>query len=139
METIGADCATLFGAETNTVKIRTAVALATMVLGAAVGVRALAQEPSPTQPAPAQQAPAPQVPPRDPQADILLRLMQPMARPEPAGSMTRDDVHTLPPPKPDTLPKNIRFEAIVTDPRCLPGDNLFPEPGPAARYPGRRR
>lgn len=107
-------------------KLATVVALGTMLVAAAVGSLAFAQEPQPPQT-------------RDPRAEILLRQLVDPVRPAPADSLTRDDLRHLPPPRPDRLSDTVRFSVTVTDPRCLPGEDLLPEPGPAARrdlFPG---
>ncbi|MBI2219329.1 MAG: hypothetical protein HYU51_18785 [Candidatus Rokubacteria bacterium] len=106
-------------------KVITIAALGTLLLAAAS--TASAQAPSQTE--------TPRAP--NPQAEILLRLLEP-ARPALADSLTRDDLEQLPPPRPDTLKDTVRVHVIVTDPRCLPGDDLFNEPLPGRR-PSRRR
>jgi hypothetical protein len=103
------------------VKLTTMVALGTMLVAAAVGSPAFAQETQPPQA-------------RDPRAEILLRQLVDPVRPVPAESLTRDDIQHLPPPRPDRLSDTVRFSVTVNDPRCLPGEDLLPEPGPAARW-----
>ena len=90
--------------------------LGLFILGGADGSPVLAQESPRAGTAPPGQAPA----------EILLRLTEP-ARPRPAESVTGEDLRTLPKPRPDRFPGNVRVY-VVGDPRCEPGEDLF-DPG----------
>ena len=73
--------------------------------------------------------------------DILLHQITPSGESLPSGSTTWDLRDAPPPPRVDKLSDAVRFNAVVGDPRCLPGEELL---GPGSinrrsRRPSRSR
>ena len=83
----------------------------------------------------AQQPPAPA--PAQPEI-FLKQFIGDSAPPRPADSITRDDLRNVPPPANDFLPRGVRVNVVVGDPRCEPGEDWFDD-GPRPRLPASRR
>ncbi len=82
------------------------------------------------------QQPAPAAPA---QPEIFLKqFIGDSAPPRPADSITRDDLRNVPPPANDFLPRGVRVNVVVGDPRCEPGEDWFDD-GPRPRLPASRR
>ncbi len=97
-------------------------------MAVAIGALVLVAGVAPT--APAQETPA--------KPGILLEQLTAPTPVAPPGSMTRDDLRELPPPRGDRLSDAVHFQVIVTDPRCLPGEDMPLDSWRAGR-PSRRR
>ncbi len=80
----------------------------------------------------AQEAPSRVSPPGPrPTPNILLQLAPPPDVPS-SGSLTRDDLQHVPPPRPDRLSDSMRGSIVIDDPRCLPGEDenwVYPPAG----------
>lgn len=74
-----------------------------------------------------------------PRRRILLdQLTAPAPAGAPPGTLTRDDVNTLPPPRMDRAADAVRFTVVVGDSACLPGEPGFVDPVRPRAYPRRR-
>lgn len=96
------------------------LALGVLVMSPAFGSAAPGQEDPPSAAKPANGA-----------AEILLKMTEPPAPSRQRESVTRDDLRELPKPQVDHLPDNITITVSPADPRCLPGEDPFFEPGRA--------
>lgn len=98
--------------------MRMASGIGALLFGAGVVTAAFAQEAS--------------------EPNILLKMTEP-APAVPARTITRDDVREVPTPRVDRLSDHARATVVVGDPRCLPGEEGWFDPGLANSRTSRSR